>query len=78
MAKSDRGFASMNPQKARSIQSKGGKASKLTHAQAQAIGRKGGLARARKRRQQIAEGGSMTSNRSNSHTSGNNNRAMAM
>lgn len=42
----------MNPQKARAIQSKGGKASKLTHEQAQAIGRKGGLARARKRKQQ--------------------------
>lgn len=52
MAKSDRGFASMNPKKARTIQSRGGKASRLSHEQAQEIGRKGGLARARNRREQ--------------------------
>lgn len=49
MAKSDRGFASMSARKARSIQSKGGKSSKLSHEQAREIGRLGGLARARNR-----------------------------
>lgn len=49
MAKSNRGFASMDPAKQRAIASKGGRASggnfKNDRAKAAAAGRKGGLAR---------------------------------
>ena len=53
MAKSDRGFASMNPQKQREIAAKGGreahaqgKAHEFSHEEAVIAGRKGGEARA--------------------------------
>ena len=59
MAKEDRGFASMDPNKQREIASKGGKAAhqkgtahEWTSEEARNAGRKGGLASHRRRREQ--------------------------
>ena len=63
MAKEDRGFASMDPNKQREIASKGGKAAhqkgtahEWTSEEARTAGRKGGLASHRRRREQSGQG----------------------
>ena len=60
MAKEDRGFASMDPNKQREIASKGGKAAhqkgtahEWTSEEARTAGRKGGLASHRRRRKPV-------------------------
>ena len=62
MAKEDRGFASMDPDKQREIASKGGRAAhqkgsahEWTSEEARTAGRKGGLASHRRRRERLQE-----------------------
>ena len=73
--KSNRGFASMDPQRQREIASEGGRAAhekgtahEFTSEEAREAGRKGGMARSANRRNAISQGGSASS----SHASGSN------
>jgi hypothetical protein len=75
--KSNRGFASMDPQRQREIASEGGRAAhekgtahEFTSEEAREAGRKGGMARSANRRKAM-ESGSGSSNGS-SHASGSN------
>ncbi|MGV3569208.1 MAG: KGG domain-containing protein [Ramlibacter sp.] len=75
--KSNRGFASMDPQRQREIASEGGRAAhekgtahEFTSEEAREAGRKGGQARSANRRAQAA---SSSSNNSNSGSHGNSN-----
>ncbi len=71
--KSNRGFASMDPQRQREIASEGGRAAhekgtahEFTSEEAREAGRKGGMARSANRRNAMSQGGS-----SGSHASDN-------
>ena len=71
--KSNRGFASMDPQRQREIASEGGRAAhekgtahEFTSEEAREAGRKGGMARSANRRKAMESGGS------SSHASGSN------
>jgi general stress protein YciG len=73
--KSNRGFASMDPQRQREIASEGGRAAhekgtahEFTSEEAREAGRKGGMARSANRRTAMNQGGSSGS----SHGSGSN------
>jgi len=73
--KSNRGFASMDPQRQREIASEGGRAAhekgtahEFTSEEAREAGRKGGMARSANRRNAMSQSGSG----SGSHASGNN------
>jgi general stress protein YciG len=73
--KSNRGFASMDPQRQREIASEGGRAAhekgtahEFTSEEAREAGRKGGMARSANRRNAISQSGSGGS----SHASGSN------
>lgn len=70
--KSNRGFASMDPQRQREIASEGGRAAhekgtahEFTSEEAREAGRKGGQARSQKRNQANQSSGSGSSNASN-------------
>ena len=72
--KSNRGFASMDPQRQREIASEGGRAAhekgtahEFTSEEAREAGRKGGMARSANRRNAMNQGGG-----SNSHAGGGN------
>ena len=72
--KSNRGFASMDPQRQREIASEGGRAAhekgtahEFTSEEAREAGRKGGMARSANRRNAMGQSGS-----SGSHASGGN------
>jgi general stress protein YciG len=72
--KSNRGFASMDPQRQREIASEGGRAAhekgtahEFTSEEAREAGRKGGMARSANRRNAMSQSGS-----SGSHASGGN------
>jgi general stress protein YciG len=74
--KSNRGFASMDPQRQREIASEGGRAAhekgtahEFTSEEAREAGRKGGMARSANRRNAIGQGGNSGSS---SHASGSN------
>ena len=73
--KSNRGFASMDPQRQREIASEGGRAAhekgtahEFTSEEAREAGRKGGMARSANRRNAQSQGSSASS----SHASGSN------
>lgn len=74
--KSNRGFASMDPQRQREIASEGGRAAhekgtahEFTSEEAREAGRKGGQARSQNRRKALAVSNSGSSNASNSSDS---------
>jgi uncharacterized protein len=74
--KSNRGFASMDPQRQREIASEGGRAAhekgtahEFTSEEAREAGRKGGQARSQNRRNAMAASNSGSSNSSNSSDS---------
>ena len=74
--KSNRGFASMDPERQRQIASEGGKAAhekgtahEFTSEEAREAGRKGGQARSANRRAAMAAQGSQSSSSSGSHDS---------
>lgn len=74
--KSNRGFASMDPQRQREIASEGGRAAhekgtahEFTSEEAREAGRKGGQARSQNRRKALAASNSGSSNASNSSDS---------
>lgn len=74
--KSNRGFASMDPQRQREIASEGGRAAhekgtahEFTSEEAREAGRKGGMARSANRRNAMNQGGG---NSGNSHAGGSN------
>ena len=74
--KSNRGFASMDPQRQREIASEGGRAAhekgtahEFTSEEAREAGRKGGMARSANRRNAMNQG---SNSGGNSHASGNN------
>jgi general stress protein YciG len=82
--KSNRGFASMDPQRQREIASEGGRAAhekgtahEFTSEEAREAGRKGGMARSANRRNAIGQGSNSSSHASgnsggsNSHSGGN-------
>ena len=76
--KSNRGFASMDPQRQREIASEGGRAAhekgtahEFTSEEAREAGRKGGQARSANRRNALSQSGSSSSS-SSSHASGSN------
>jgi general stress protein YciG len=76
--KSNRGFASMDPQRQREIASEGGRAAhekgtahEFTSEEAREAGRKGGMARSANRRNAMNNGGS--SGNSGSHSNGGSN-----
>jgi general stress protein YciG len=71
--KSNRGFASMDPQRQREIASEGGRAAhekgtahEFTSEEAREAGRKGGMARSANRRNAMSSGGGHSSGGSNS------------
>lgn len=75
--KSNRGFASMDPQRQREIASEGGRAAhekgtahEFTSEEAREAGRKGGMARSANRRNAMSQGNSNSGG--NSHASGSN------
>jgi general stress protein YciG len=76
--KSNRGFASMDPQRQREIASEGGRAAhekgtahEFTSEEAREAGRKGGMARSANRRNAMSSGGN--GGNSGSHSSGGSN-----
>ena len=77
--KSNRGFASMDPQRQREIASEGGRAAhekgtahEFTSEEAREAGRKGGMARSANRRKAMESSSGSHSNSGNSHSSGGN------
>ncbi|QJW85920.1 conidiation-specific protein 10 [Ramlibacter terrae] len=78
--KSNRGFASMDPQRQREIASEGGRAAhekgtahEFTSEEAREAGRKGGQARSANRRAQAASSSSNSSNSSNGNSGSHGN-----
>jgi general stress protein YciG len=77
--KSNRGFASMDPQRQREIASEGGRAAhekgtahEFTSEEAREAGRKGGMARSANRRSAMQSGGSHASGGNGSGSHGSN------
>ena len=77
--KSNRGFASMDPQRQREIASEGGRAAhekgtahEFTSEEAREAGRKGGMARSANRRKAMDSGSGSSNSGSSSHGSGSN------
>lgn len=77
--KSNRGFASMDPQRQREIASEGGRAAhekgtahEFTSEEAREAGRKGGMARSANRRSAMSESSGSSNSAGSSHAGGSN------